>query len=762
MRTANRSIGWIGIGVASVLLISACKGSIGHKSAASDASDGGAGPSAQCTSAKQFFISEVWAPVMGQICIDCHGPGGIASAAGAKFQLLPPGYPGFLDANFEMVKHFAKLTYDGKSLLLRKPVGELDHGGGQVLDPKGKELAALSMLIKRLDQVDACPAAPSPSLPSVELLGPVATLRKASLSLAGRLPTPTETDAVMKGGDAALPAALDGLMRESAFIDRIKELYNDVLLTDQFLSYNGRALNALDKDDFPVSKTYYDTLSDTDKANVNRAVAREPLDLIGYVVEHDRPFTEIVTANYTVLNSATSAVYNAAPPTSSYADLGALHEGKIVSKRTSVAWPHAGVLTSPMFLSRFPTTPTNRNRHRAREVLDIFLATDILKVAERPINSQASSKYINPTRDDPSCNQCHRQLDPIAGAFLKFDDYGQSSFRPDRQWHPEMFPPGFGSEVMAVSDFDRAPQWLAQRIAKDPRFALATVYTLFRGLTGQEPLVYPQDPAAPDHDAQLVAWEAQETTFRAIGQAMIDDHWKLKTAVKQLVLSHYFRAAGVAKDASDAARTALAEVGTAHLLTPEALSRKISATVGIPWNREWDNSPLLLTDYRMVYGGIDSDIVVTRLSQPNGVMAAVQLRIANEVACRAAAWDFMQPQAKRFLFRHVELTDTGEASIKQNLQYLYAQLLGEELAAGSPELERAYQLFAQTQSAGLASIVSKQENDSLSWSCQGRRDWLKAADIPDASRLKNDKNYVVRAWTAVLAYLLSDYRFLYE
>ena len=148
--------------------------------------------------------------------------------------------------------------------------------------------------------------------------------------------------------------------------------------------------------------------------------------------------------------------------------------------------PHAGVLTSPMFLNRFPTTPTNRNRHRARMVFQFFLATDILNVAERPIDPTQSTKFNNPTRDDSACNACHRQIDPIAGAFQKFDDNDQERFRPERNWHAEMFAPGFGKEVMSTSDFENAPQWLAQRLVKDFRFGLAAVQTVFTALTGSE------------------------------------------------------------------------------------------------------------------------------------------------------------------------------------------------------------------------------------------------------------------------------------
>jgi hypothetical protein len=745
------------------------KGTIGGPAggAGGDGTLSGDAGVAACTSTREYFARQVWAPVMGQICIRCHAPGGIAPANGARFQLMPPGYPGFLEANFAAVQDIAKTSYDGTSVILLKPLGALDHGGGHVLEEGSDEYKALVGLVDRLGKVDSCPPAAAPNLVAAKLLGPAATLRKAAIELVGRLPTPAETANVVNGGEDALPAAIDALLKEPAFLDRLKEIWNDVLLTDRYLSYNGHALNVLDKKDFPVAGDYYTMLTDDVKAKVNLAVAREPLDLIAYVVQNDRPFTQILTADFTVVNDASAAVYNLGTPSADYADYTTLREAKIVSKRDGhdTVWPHAGVLTSPMFLDRFPTTPTNRNRHRARMIYDIFLATDILKIAERPINQQESAKYINPTRDDPTCNQCHRLVDPMAGAFLKFDDYSQADYRPDRSWHPEMFAPGFAGETMEVAEFPQAPQWLAQRIAADGRFPLAVVYTMYRALTGQEPLAYPEDPKAEGYEAALGGWEAQEATLRAISQSFADNGFNLKLAVRQIILSPYFRAAGTADGASPDAAALLGGVGTARLSTPEVLARKIRATTGVPWNREYDRKDWLATDYRILYGGIDSDIIEQRLTTPNGMMAAVQDRMANEVACSATAWDFMQPQGQRFLFRNVTIDDTpltAPDAIKRNIQYLHAQLLGEDLMLDDPEIARTYQLFADTFAEGTQKLKDKTLNNGLQYNCQGRKNWSTGEDIPDASRLKDDKNYVVRSWMAVVSYLLSDYRFLYE
>lgn len=722
--------------------------------------------SEQCDSAREYFASQVWAPVMGKICIDCHGPGGLAQARGASFQLQPPGYPGFLDDNFKAAEQIAQTKYEGTPVMLLKPTGNLDHGGGQVITPGSKEYEALAELAKRMENIDVCPTPPAPAITGVSTLGPAATLRKASIQLVGQLPKPADVQSVVDGGESALPGAIDDLLATPEFISRVKEIWNDVLLTDRALSYNGRALNALDSKDFPVASSYYATATDAVKAKINLAVGREPLDLIGYIVANNRPFTEVLTANYTVLSDASAAVYNAGTPAPDYGP-PVLREGKIITLHTGapLEWPHAGVLTSPMFLDRFPTTPTNRNRHRARKIYEIFLATNILKIAERPINPQESAKYINPTRDDPTCNQCHRQIDPVAGAFLHFGDYSQASYQPEHQWHPEMFAPGFGALTMEVSEFDHAPAWLAEHLVADPRFARSVVYTMYRALVGHDPLDYPEDPGAPGYAAALSAWQVEDATLDAMSESFAKNGFDLKSLVRELVLSPYFRATGIADGASPEEAAALSEIGTARLSTPEVLSRKILATTGIPWSREWDLSPWLLTDYEILYGGIDSDIVVDRLKTPNGVMAAVQQRMANETACVATAWDFLQPRDQRFLFRQVELTDTPLSSadaIRKNVQYLHAQLLGEDLALDSPELDRTVQLFSDTLAEGLQKIQAGTVKDYLPWACQGRRNPITGVALPDTGKLTQDKTYVVRAWMAVITYLLSDYRFLYE
>ena len=145
------------------------------------------------------------------------------------------------------------------------------------------------------------------------------------------------------------------------------------------------------------------------RAFSNDAVAREPLKLVEYLVMNDRPFTEILTADYIMVSPYSALIYGAEVE-GEWTDVFNPYEFK-PGKVAGI--PHAGLLTSPMFLNRFPTTETNRNRHRAKIVYDFFLGVDILKFAQRPIDP-TSTEHV-PTMRDPQCNVCHNVIDPVAG-----------------------------------------------------------------------------------------------------------------------------------------------------------------------------------------------------------------------------------------------------------------------------------------------------------------------------------------------------------
>jgi hypothetical protein len=707
---------------------------------------------------------------MSTTCTKCHLPDGIAPAAGAKLVLQPSTYPGFIDTNLQTLTNVSQIEFNGTSELLLKPIGQDMHTGGQVLDPNGPEYASLKELVSRLGHTDTCVDKPNTTLQSVALNDAPSTLRKAALDLAARLPTASEISSVTKGGDAALDTALDGFMNEDAFYDRLREIWNDVLYTDKGLEYNGEALNGLDDKDYPNVDLYKSGGAKAMNGPLaNAAVAREPLNLIAYVVKNVRPFTEILTADYAVVNPFNADVYGVTnvkftDPT----DPNEFHEAQ-VSYPDGTMVPHAGVLSTPSFLIRWQTTPTNLDRGRARRVYAFFLATDVLKISVRPVDATAASAVDDPTRNDPICTVCHQVIDPVAGGFRGYDDYDYAHFDPTKPWHDEMFPPGFGGNQMPPSAYTAALPWLSAQVAADPRFVIASVRTMYQGLTGHAPIPYPDDATSSTFADDLAAWQAQDDFLRATADAFQKANLDLKVVVKAIIKSAYYR--GVAPPSKVAASPAiLRDIGTGRLLTPEMLNRRIAATTGIRWRMPWDwanQHDWLLADYDLLYGGIDSDTVTQRLTTPNGVLAAVANRMANEVSCAATAYDFSKPKGSRVLFPDVELMEVpmsagntvpgSVADIKKNIQYLHQQLLGEALADNDPELDRTYQLFLSTwqelETAGKPDVI---------WNCQAQNDPTTGNPLPMGTTIGSDPNFTLRSWMAVVSYLLQDYKFLYE
>jgi hypothetical protein len=147
--------------------------------------------------------------------------------------------------------------------------------------------------------------------------------------------------------------------------------------------------------------------------------------------------------------------------------------------------------------------------------------------------------------------------------------------------------------------------------------------------------------------------------------------------------------------------------------------------------------------------------------------------MANEVSCRATAYDFSRPPASRALFPDIELATmpltaegaadpVGEARVRSAIAQLHARVLGVSVAADGPEVEIAYRLFLDTMRDGRAALAAGTEHPWLMWSCQARVDPDTHAELPMDERIDQDPHYAVRAWMAVVTYLLSDHRFLHD
>lgn len=624
---------------------------------------------------------------------------------------------------------------------------------------------------------------------AIEILNADSTLRRASEQLVSRLPIFEEILEVSNTGDEGLALTINNMMEQPEFYGRLTEIFNDYLLTDKYHSRNGSeaAINLLSSSDFPNRRWFDPGSGDRPddynevRANTNNGIAREPLELINYIVKNNLPFTEIVTADYMMMSPFSAQSYgveglNFENPNDPTEFVPAKIEG----------WPHAGILTSPMFLNRYPTTSTNRNRARSRVVFDLFLDTDVLAIeGARPGNAVDISTPI-PTINNPECSKCHTILDPVASLFQNWDYKGR--YRPARLsrygWYTDMESRGYAGEPMPLQgNVDSSLQWLGAKIAVDPKFPRAITRIMVAGLTGKEPLSSPDQNTATQ--AELNAYTAERSLLNDMQERFVADNYNLKTLAREILMSPLWRASGLTQGASS---EAYLTTGSSYLLTPEQLDRKIKSLFGFEWRGSLDSyykdkdrsyTSKLNNTYHQIYGGIDSDSVTTRLKSPNGLMGSMQIRMANELACYAVSRDFWTPSEQRRLFLFVDqdtipydeignLDESIMMQIRQNIQYLHTYLLREPLAMDSEEFKATEQLFMNTLNRGRQLILNSggaRSDVNLPDYCDVTRDF-DGNDLRDINgedlRLLQDRQYVIRAWMAVIAYLLSDYKFLYS
>ena len=240
-------------------------------------------------------------------------------------------------------------------------------------------------------------------------------------------------------------------MQGPEFHEFLVRASNDRLLTDR----DRRPIEAGGEDNFVVlANLHYEkamSLSDDENYRWNESTQygfrRAPLELIAHVAENDLPYTEILTADYIMANPEAAEAYGASTEFVDSDDVLEFRPSKIASYyrddeskiseytlafgthvsdpgNLATEYPHAGILNTTVFLKRYPTTPTNRNRARSRWMYYHFLGLDIEKSASRTTDPVALADTNNPTMNNPACTVCHSVLDPVAGAFQNYGDDG--------------------------------------------------------------------------------------------------------------------------------------------------------------------------------------------------------------------------------------------------------------------------------------------------------------------------------------------------
>ena len=659
--------------------------------------------------AAMTFDAEVEDSIVQTRCIACHVEGGLARSSALLFQRTNTASS--LN-NFGALS--AYIDAKGSELFLAKIAGEQGHVGGVQLAKDSSGYASFQKLIAELtDSAEATSyvfssTSDSPSPRQASFLSEVtlepreATLRRAALLLQGRLPTDAERKAVVS--DAALRTALRNMMQGAAFREFVVTGVNDRLLLEaadepvnialaNFVHiHNKRVEYNIDEAKKHLGYKLY--------SDLNWASFRAAGELIAYVIENDKPYTEILTADYMMMNpflnywmegSASFAetdgrevfkpsriegyYYPDALEIVNYRPSNSNSTYKVVG-RPLADYPHSGILTDFGFLSRYPTTATNRNRARARWVFYYFLGIDIEKSSQRPTDEAALTDRNNPTMNNPNCTVCHALLDPVAGAFQNWGDFNfyrnnggdvldrfykypedgtNSPYQQGDLWYRDMRAPGLFDKQ--ISERDYTLRELADLIVEEPGFLSASAQFWWPSVFGKPLLDKPAVESDQGYQAKYSAYQVQQDSIDEF-VAALDARLSAKDMLVEMLMSPWFSGEKISSYTFNAAQYE-AEFGSKQLLDPEQLARKTRAITGVAWRGILRPSGIFASGYEnfgVLLGGIDSSAVTTRATELTPTMTTILMTHATQTACPAVIRQFAKPISERTLFSLVEVS----------------------------------------------------------------------------------------------------------
>ncbi|MES2643479.1 MAG: DUF1592 domain-containing protein [Myxococcota bacterium] len=484
-------------------------------------------------------------------------------------------------------------------------------------------------LIALLSCTGPTPADEAPLLPADALLV------RWSLDARGVRPSADELAAV-RANPAAVEAYLDEYLADPRFGDRVWTALSPAWLT--------RA------DESDSADTTY---SMDDEAGFVAAMGEEPLRLIGHVANEDLPYTDIVTADWTMVNEQLAAWY----PTD-YPDGGV---GWQVARWTDHR-PAAGVLATNGLWWRYPTTTGNANRGRANAIGRILLCSD---TTERSIELDANADLTDAdavadaVSNNPSCVACHTSIDPLGSYLWGF--YVEFSTNPAdiTHYHPErerlwqtfgggVAPAFYGAPGSTLAD-------LGRQIAADPRFPTCAVEQTTEILL-QRPVAYADTDALAAHREAFIQGGG---TVRALWRAVMS--------------SAEYRTLPV----SDPEGT------TWKMVTPDQYVTQLTDLTG--WTFTAGGADVFAEDrygLRSMAGGGRAVFGTGAGLDPTPTMTLVHQRLAEAAAAHVTATDHADPGAARlFEAADFDATTPAEARVRALvLRVLSRDATDEEIA----------------------------------------------------------------------------------
>ena len=508
-----------------------------------------------------------------------------------------------------------------------------------------------------------------PSSDGLVMLQPREQLIRLSIDLRGVHPTEDELVA-FEQNPTTWNTWVETWLQDPRLVDRLLEIYNQ-----RYLTRNGQTyFNAEDAG-----------LDGVDAQILADVVGEEPLALLRYVIEHELPYSHMVTADHTMATPLLAAFWDTDYPN----DADGWQRVQYQDGR-----PHAGILTMTTTWQRYPSMGGNANRHRANAVSKILLCEDYLTrpiVLNRAAVDQLTLDPEAAIADNPGCQSCHASLDPLSANFFGFFNYdddmgiGQTVYRPENEqaWADYSGkPPGFFGRPTANI------QELALEIVEDPRFASCAVQTLVDGLTQRSTDATTDWTELQQH---ILAFEHSNQNLLALTRSIVNDP--------------SYRVAFHADDSTDSALAGL------KMVSPTQLASIMEDLTGYRWTFGGrDGMTTHDLGLPVLAGGIDSDLVTTPSHNPSVGMVFIQERLAQAAAWNVANEDLATDrQDSARLLKFVNIEDTPESNpdaFEAQIRHLYLAITGVPLPPEAPEPAALTVLWKQVYSVDASSTAA--------------------------------------------------------
>ena len=247
-------------------------------------------------------------------------------------------------------------------------------------------------------------------------LDPVALLARISLDVRGVRPSDDEIAQVVADPEAVWTLT-DTYLTDPRWGGQLRNLYAVIYRTRY--------------EDLYITPDEYGLLDWDGKVGFYTSLPDEPLRILSTVAEEDAPWTEIVTADWTVFDETLASIWPSDYPE------GATGWRKV---HYTDGRPAVGVIASNDLWIRYYSTESNANRGRANQLSRILLCSDYL---ERPVDfdiaasASTGDALLDALQNNPTCVACHAGLDPLASYLYGFWNYGFPSAEDNKRYHPE-------------------------------------------------------------------------------------------------------------------------------------------------------------------------------------------------------------------------------------------------------------------------------------------------------------------------------------